>query len=210
MVESKAAFGHQVLCLIHTELLNKIMYSLQKIFSVSRRINIVLYSAVMVFVCKRLIRGIKIEGNVTCGKGAYISCTDGGKITIGQNVSFGRNVKIIAQGGKITIGDNSFIGDGVVITAKQSISIGSDALIAEFVVIRDQDHSLENDPINQSGFVTSPIVIENNVWLAAKSSILKGVHIGTGAVVAAHGLVNKNVAARTIVAGVPAKEIGQR
>ncbi|QOD11857.1 acyltransferase [Psychrobacter sp. 28M-43] len=139
-----------------------------------------------------------------------LACTDDGIIKIGKNVSFGYNVRIVAQFGEIYIGDDTHIGDGTLIVAKDNIYIGNNVLIAEYVVIRDQDHNIDSDPINSSGFKTAPIHIENNVWLAAKSTVLRGVHVGEGAVVAAHALVNKSVLSRSIVAGVPAKQVAMR
>lgn len=159
---------------------------------------------------KWFMKGVSFAALPNCGSNVYFSCTDGGEIIIGRNVSFCSNIKIIARGGRIEIGDNSHIGDGVLIVAKESICIKSDVLIAEYVVIRDHNHNTTSDPIHKAGFTTSAITIERNVWLAAKSTVLKGVHIGEGAVVAAHALVNKSVVSRTIVAGMPAKQVSIR
>jgi acetyltransferase-like isoleucine patch superfamily enzyme len=152
--------------------------------------------------------GVGVGSGFKCGKGLYVSCTDGGRIDIGCNVCIGRNVKLVAQSGVIKIGDNAFIGDGSIIVAKKDITIGNDALIAEYVVIRDQDHGLTIRPIRKAGFKVLPVIIENNVWVGAKSTILKGVNIGSDSVFAAHALVNRDVGARSIVAGVPAKKSG--
>ena len=54
-----------------------------------------------------------------------------------------------------------------------------------------------------------PVVIEDDVWIGAKASVLPGVRIGRGAVVSAHALVNRDVAPFTIVGGVPATEIAK-
>ena len=157
-----------------------------------------------------LMTGVSFASRPVVGGKVTLACTANGKITIGDGVSFSDNVVIVARGGSITIGDNSHIGDGCLIVARERVDIGANALIAEYVVIRDQDHALDSDPICRAGFTTASVVIEDNVWLAAKSTVLKGVHIGTGAVVAAHALVNRNVAARTVVAGVPARKIKTR
>lgn len=157
-----------------------------------------------------LMTGVSFKSRPHCGGSVQLACIDGGEIVFGRAVSFSGNVTIVARGGRIEIGDNSQIGEGSMIIARQGIHIGADVLIAEYVVIRDQDHSLTSDPIHKAGFTTAAIVIEDNVWLATKSTILKGVHIGSGAVVAAHALVNKSVAARTVVAGIPAQQIKTR
>lgn len=53
-------------------------------------------------------------------------------------------------------------------------------------------------------------MIKENVWIATKATILKDVSIGAGAVIAAHAVVNRTVAARIIVAGVPARKVRMR
>ncbi|MBN4056316.1 hypothetical protein JYT20_01205 [Rhodothermus sp. AH-315-K08] len=65
-------------------------------------------------------------------------------------------------------------------------------------------HGVEN---RASPGKTSPIVIEDDVWLATRATILRGVRIGRGAVVAAGAVVTKDVEPYTLVAGVPAKQI---
>jgi maltose O-acetyltransferase len=53
----------------------------------------------------------------------------------------------------------------------------------------------------------APIVIEDDVWLAVRCTVLKGVRIGRGAVVAAGAVVVSDVAPWTLVAGVPARPV---
>jgi len=89
--------------------------------------------------------------------------------------------------------------------AKKNISIDANCLIAEMVVIRDQDHFME--PGRQNEFRTASISIEENVWLSAKVTILKGCTIGSHAVIAASAVVIKNVPTNEIWGGVPAKYI---
>jgi acetyltransferase-like isoleucine patch superfamily enzyme len=183
---------------------------LRKVFSSIRKIIGSLRSLAFSLKSQFFMEGVVCNSCPKCGKGVFVSCTDGGKLIIGSNVYLGNNVKIIVQGGDVYIGDNSYIGDGVIIASKEEIKIGADALIAEYVVIRDQDHSLDADPINKTGFKTAPIVIENNVWLGAKVSVLKGNHIGSGAVIASNAVVTKDVPSRHIFGGVPAKSIAVR
>ena len=55
-----------------------------------------------------------------------------------------------------------------------------------------------------------PVILEDDVWLGAGVIILSGVRVGRGAVVGAGAVVTKDVAANTVVAGVPARSIGHR
>jgi maltose O-acetyltransferase len=65
-----------------------------------------------------------------------------------------------------------------------------------------------NDPDFKG--IDKPIKIRDRVWIAAGATILQGIEIGEGAVVAAGSVVNKNVEPFTMVGGIPAKKIGQR
>jgi acetyltransferase-like isoleucine patch superfamily enzyme len=91
------------------------------------------------------------------------------------------------------------------VTAVHSCEIGDDVLIAEYVVIRDQDHSTITRPISSAGFVSAPVRIGHDVWLGAKATILKGVTIGDGCVVGAHALVRSDAPRYSLVIGVPAR-----
>lgn len=112
----------------------------------------------------------------------------------------------------VTIGDNIIINRNVLITARSSITIGNNVLIGSNVVLNDSNHQFADreTPINKQGHTAEPIVIEDDVWIASNAIILKGVHIGKGAVVAAGSVVTKDVAPYTVVAGVPAKIIKNR
>lgn len=156
---------------------------------------------------------VKIAKNVLISDSVILKATDGGEIILSTGCKISRGVTIVAQGGRIVIEPNAFIGSWTFITAKVAIEIGADALIAERVTIRDQNHVIQGNldtRIYASGFDSSPISISNNVWISAGAVILKGVSIGSGAVVAANAVVVSNVAENEIVGGVPAKQIGMR
>lgn len=119
----------------------------------------------------------------------------------------------MAQGGTIELGDNVFVGEWSTIVAKQRVVLGSDTLVAERVTVRDQDHKIHgvgDMPLANAGFQVDPVLIGSNVWISAGAVVLKGVHIDDGAVVAANAVVVKNVEARSVVGGIPAREIGSR
>lgn len=119
----------------------------------------------------------------------------------------------MAQYGRIELGEGAFIGSWTTIVAKAGIVIGRNALIAERVTIRDQDHQVHGSldvPIAQAGFDVAPITIGDDVWIAAGGVVLKGVTIGRGAVVAANAVVNRDVRDFEIVGGVPARHLGYR
>ncbi|MGN1156310.1 MAG: acyltransferase [Agathobacter sp.] len=110
------------------------------------------------------------------------------------------------NGGRLTIGKDVFFNHNASITCANMISIGNQCKFANNLVIVDHDHAIGPEGA-LSELVTKPIVIEDRVWCGANVTITKGVHIGTGAVVAAGAVVTKDVPAYSIVAGVPAKVI---
>lgn len=85
---------------------------------------------------------------------------------------------------------------------KEKVEIGENCAISWDVTITDTDYHSINS--NKS---TSPVFIEDKVWIGCKSTILKGVRIGKGSVVAANSVVTKDVPPNCLVAGVPARII---
>lgn len=111
----------------------------------------------------------------------------------------------------VTIGKNTTVGYHNFFFASSKIEIGDDCLIAPFVYIVDSNHQFKREiKINQQPNETAPIKIGNDVWIASNVTILKGVTIGDGAIIAANSVVNKDVAPYEIVGGSPAKNIGTR
>ncbi len=121
----------------------------------------------------------------------------------------GRGTSIIAnEGGKIRI-EKAFIGNHCMIAAKSQIEIHPNCQIAEMVVIRDQNHNFgaAGKTIVEQGFSTAPIIIEENVWLGAKVTVLAGSHIGKNTVVGANSVVRGKLEPNSVYAGIPAKKI---
>jgi len=153
-------------------------------------------------------KGLHIDFSTKLARGVNIVCTKGSKISI-QNSIISQGVHIKSDhGGEIVI-DNSYIGHNSIIVALNSIKIKKNCQIAEMVVIRDHNHNykIPNIPIKDQGFSVSPIIVNENVWIAAKATILKGVEIGQNTVIAAHAVVNKNVERNSVYGGLPAKII---
>ncbi|MDE7208425.1 MAG: sugar O-acetyltransferase [Clostridia bacterium] len=127
---------------------------------------------------------------------------------IGQNVddSFGLFPPFYTDYGQnITIGKNVFINSGCCFQDQGGIEIGDNVLIGQQVVIATLNHDLM--PKDRANMSPAPIKICDDVWIGAHATILSGVTIGKGAVVAAGAVVTKDVPSNTVVAGVPAKII---
>jgi acetyltransferase-like isoleucine patch superfamily enzyme len=119
---------------------------------------------------------------------------------------------VIQGSGVLTLGERSFINEFCVIGTNARIDIGCDVMIAPSVTIRDTDHEIEDvgRPMLQQGIRTAPVVIEDDVWIGHGASVLKGVRIGRGAIVAAGAVVTKNVPSYAIVGGIPARVLRMR
>lgn len=124
------------------------------------------------------------------------------KLSIGKRLKTREGCHLIIDGGNVEIGDYCFLNFNVSITSVDYIKIGNHVQIANNVVIVDHNHNYM-----QSGLVSKRVVIEDDVWIGANVVVLPGVTIGKGAVIAAGSVVNKDIGSRTVVAGVPAKEI---
>lgn len=110
---------------------------------------------------------------------------------------------------RIQIGKNFYSNVGCHLLGE--INIGDDVQLGPQVVFWGRDHGLKKGVlINLQPHVLKPIRIGNDVWIGANATILKGVTISDGAVVAAGAVVTKDVPPNAIVAGVPAKVIKYR
>lgn len=113
---------------------------------------------------------------------------------------FTGHVIAIATDARLRVG-SGYMNHGGMIDCFGEITIGENALIGPQVVIRDSD----NHTPPGGGPMTAPVHIGNRVWIGQRAMILKGVSIGDGAVIAAGAVVTRDVPARTMVGGVPAR-----
>lgn len=108
-------------------------------------------------------------------------------------------------GANLKIGKQVFINSGAMFTDLGGIELEDKVLVGPNVTIISVNHPLE--PKKRHGVELKSVLIKQNAWLGANSTILPGVIVGENAVVAAGAVVSKNVPANTVVAGVPAKVI---
>ncbi len=108
-------------------------------------------------------------------------------------------------GKNLHIGKHVFINSGCHFQDQGGIYIGDGALIGHCVVLATLNH--EQDPGNRGDLYPKPIHIGKNVWIGAHATVLQGVTIGDGAIVAAGATVTKDVPAGAVVGGVPARMI---
>jgi acetyltransferase-like isoleucine patch superfamily enzyme len=126
---------------------------------------------------------------------------EGGEI-FSENCQFYSGVRIeIGKNAIVKIGNGTYINRNSLIVSHKQIEIGKDCKISWDVIIMDTDqHAIPGTATEDK-----PVIIEDGVWIGCRSIILKGVRIGTGAIIAAGAIVTKNVAPHTLVGGVPAR-----
>ena len=168
-------------------------------------------------VCCRLrahlagVQGVQIGKKCLFGKNVRLDRP--WLIRIGYRCTFEDDVwiKVVNDKARVEIGEYTFLGRGVEIDVSENVSIGSNVLVAPDVFITDHSHIFEStDLINNQGCQSAPVIIEDDVWLGARCTILPGVTIGRGAVVGAGSVVRNNVPPYAIAAGVPLKVIRYR
>jgi acetyltransferase-like isoleucine patch superfamily enzyme len=108
---------------------------------------------------------------------------------------------------KLTIGSGSVVGDHAILDARAGITIGDNVNISTNAAIWTLQHDYQSPDFAGK---EAPVRICDYAWLCFRSTILPGVTVGEGAVVAACAVVTKDVPPYTVVAGIPAKAIGTR
>jgi len=107
----------------------------------------------------------------------------------------------------LSIGTGSIVGPGALLDARGGLTIGRDVNITGNCRFMSAKHDVQ-DPDFTASF--DPVIVGDRAWIALGATILGGVTIGEGAVVAAGSVVTKSVDPFTIVGGVPAVKIGDR
>ncbi|KQP49270.1 hypothetical protein ASF44_01230 [Pseudorhodoferax sp. Leaf274] len=132
-------------------------------------------------------RGARLSvhgGNFAFKSGAYVELFDNAQLRVG--------------------GGDGYISRGVSIECRREITIGAGVAISNDVIIRDTDSHALTDSARP---MTQPVTIGDHVWIGARATILKGVNIGNGAIIAAGAVVAHDVPPAALAAGVPARVI---
>jgi acetyltransferase-like isoleucine patch superfamily enzyme len=152
------------------------------------------------------------------GERVYISGLGKKGIQIGDNVGIGAYSRIIVStsfnqmGEHIRIGNNVGLGEFAYLGGAGGLEIGDDCIIGQYLSCHPENHIAEKieEPIRHQGVSRKGIKIGRNCWIGSKVTILDGVEIGEGCIIAAGAVVNKSFPANSIIGGVPAKLIKNR
>lgn len=128
---------------------------------------------------------------------------------LGKNVVFHFETEIRAPY-RLKVGEGSIIGDNAILDARSGLELGENVNISSNVSIYTLQHD-HRDP-NFACPVGSDmgVKIKDRVWLGSNVIVLPGVTIGEGAVCCAGCVVTKDVESYAVVAGIPAKKVGER
>lgn len=131
--------------------------------------------------------------------------------SVGENVSVQPGVYLLNPQG-LTVGDNVSIHPMCYLECWGGIDIGNDVSIAHGASLISVNHGFAaaDLPIKEQPLEPLPITVEENVWIGAKASVLGGVTVKTGTVVAAGAVVTRDTKTDSVVAGVPARLLKMR
>lgn len=148
---------------------------------------------------KKLGRGVMFRGRVRLPLPLR-------NISIGDSCDIGDAVYFhTGRAAQITIGDSCLFNTGCHLVANESITIGDNVSVGEYVSIRDQDHlfNVETGVVGQ-GYKVAPVVIGDNVWIGRGAYIGPGTRIERGTIIGANSVVRGIFPGNVLIAGAPA------
>lgn len=167
---------------------------------------------------RKLAKKCHFKATTSFGPKVKIRTHNKEQVSFGSNVSFFANIDCSEQA-KVTIGNNSTVRYKTNIQAEKSIVIGNNVIISYNVIITDTnshptdvesrdmmtngDHN--SDLWSAKHAESTPVIIEDSVWIGRNAMILKGVTIGKGSIVAAGAIVTKDVPPYSLCYGNPAQ-----
>ncbi|WP_051249604.1 acyltransferase [Maridesulfovibrio zosterae] len=137
---------------------------------------------------------------------------ENGKIIFCNNVTIEGYCRFVsAREGTIKVGEGSIVTAYALINGGEDLIIGRQCIIGPRASINANEHVFRrNTPVRSSGFDHEPIYIEDDCWLAANVTVMKGVTLSKGSIVGAGAVVTKSTEPYSINVGIPAKKVSER
>ncbi len=155
---------------------------------------------------------LKTDGFAFVCPGVTLEIGKNAVVHLGRWSWIGHGTKIRAHEGEVRIGAKSVLGQECTISSFQHVSIGRECIVADRVMLIDFDHGMVEveRPIREQGIYKRDVRIGHNVWIGYGAAFLRGVTVGDNVVVGTYTVVNKDVPANAVVAGVPVRVLRMR
>lgn len=152
------------------------------------------------------------------GNDVHISALGRQGIEIGDNVSIGAFSRVVVStsfnqlGEYIKIGNNVGMGEYAYLGGAGGLEIGDESIIGQYFSCHPENHIAADlsIAIRHQGVTRKGIKIGKNCWIGSKVTILDGVQIGDGSIIAAGAVVNRSFPENSIIGGIPAKLLKTR
>ena len=164
-------------------------------------------------------RSLTFGRGVTFGRDCLVDALSREGVRLGDHVSVGTRTRIEATGqlqhlGRgLTVGDDVGLGSDCFYGCAGGIEIGSDTIVGNWVGMHSENHRFDRRdvPVRSQGVTHQGIVVGRDCWIGAKATLLDGVRLGDGSVVAAGAVLTAgDYPGHTVYGGVPARRIADR
>ncbi len=146
-------------------------------------------------------------------EGEVLEALDQGRLRIGQATLLEPGCWLtLAADARIEIGSGCFLNRNTMIAAYDRVVIGDHVMFANGCFIGDAEHRFDDPgrPITEQGFTTKgPVEIGSNCWFGVNCVITSGVRVGERCVIGANSVITHDIAAGTIAAGAPARQLSR-
>src|SRR3954452_3549724 len=155
---------------------------------------------------------LQTDGLCFVGPGVTFEIGKNATVRLGRWSWVGHGTKIRVHEGVFELGAKSVMGQECTVSMFQHVSIGRECVIADRVMFIDFDHGVVETerPIREQGIYKRDVRIGHNAWIGYGACFLRGVTVGDNCVVGTYAVVNRDVAANAVVAGVPARVLRMR
>jgi len=157
---------------------------------------------------------VEIHPSATISPTAIIDVGNerGEQIVLGAHSFVMHGAMLLTYGGRIELGEDCTVNPYSILYGHGGLTIGNHVRIAAHCVLIPAKHNFAdpNQPIRSQGQSAQGILIEDDVWIGSRATVLDGCRIGMGSVIGSGAVVTRDIEPYTVAVGVPARPIGRR